>query len=143
MNPEKVKIYYQVETENIENILRILKEYQTGKKHQINNIELAGMAVYLHNFYNGIENILKRVLEYHGVKIKDSSFWHKKLLQTAQKNKIISGKLYNYLLDYLSFRHYFVHGYAFKLEYQKMEKLFTNVLMVYNLFKRQIIKKIK
>ena len=56
------KLYEKVEAEleNIEQILAELK--QTKSLANLSTIELAGIGAFIHNFYNGIENILKQIL---------------------------------------------------------------------------------
>ena len=48
---------------DIENIDRVFAELpQHEVLHRLSMLELAGVVTLLHNFYNGIENILKRIL---------------------------------------------------------------------------------
>lgn len=129
---------YKAEIENIDKVLKMLSFVAKGKSKRLSAIEIAGVGVYIHNFYNGIENILKRTLLACGIKIKENPFWHKELLQTALKKGIIDEGLYSSLLDYLTFRHYFIHGYAFRLALDKMTDLLGNIGIVYKKFKKSI-----
>ena len=81
------------------------------------------MATFLHNFYNGVENILKRILYAKGVALENSSTWHKDLLRTSHDTGIISNELYHALSNYLSFRHFFVHAYCFTLRWEELRPL--------------------
>lgn len=127
---------YRAEIENIEQIIKIFRDIEDIRKLKI--LELAGLGVYIHNFYNGLENILKRVLLSKGIRVKEGPFWHKDLLQTVLKKGIIDDRLYKMLLDYHVFRHYFVHGYAFRLEAEKLYNLVENVEVVYKKFKEMV-----
>lgn len=129
---------YRAEIENIDQIMKVFISRKKKDIEKYSPIELAGLGVYIHNFYNGLENILKRVLLAKRIKIKETPFWHKELLQTALKQKIIDSELYNSLLNYLTFRHYFVHGYAFRLESAKVHILIENIDSVYMKFKDKI-----
>ena len=95
-------------------------------------INTAALATYLMNFYNGIENIMKRCAKEYYKKMPKGDGWHKELLQqsfTHNKSKIplfdknIVDKLYNYLL----FRHFFIHGYGFKLNRDKLKSLVDDI----------------
>lgn len=59
---------------------------------------------------------MKQVLKAEGGLITKSNTWHKDLLSASVSQKIISEQLSNKLYEYLTFRHFFVHGYGFMLE---------------------------
>ncbi len=110
--------------------LIIAKIKQT--KNNITEVNTAAIATYLMNFYNGIENIMKRCAKEYYKKMPKGNDWHKQLLQQScmfNKNKLslfgkeIIDKLYNYL----TFRHFFIHGYGFKLNWDKMKSLVDNI----------------
>ena len=75
------------------------------------------MGTYLMNFYNGIENILKRVSkEYYQTMPKGES-WHKELLGLSYKPPqgriaIFSQSIAEKLHPYRNFRHRFVSGFS-------------------------------
>jgi hypothetical protein len=57
-------------------------------------VMLAGMAAFIHTLYNGIENILKRMLVARNFKLDlQSPFWHHDLLKAAVDQHIISKEL--------------------------------------------------
>ncbi|MBI5893764.1 MAG: hypothetical protein HZB79_08975, partial [Deltaproteobacteria bacterium] len=66
--------------------------------------------------YSGIENILKQVLKTKNIEISKTETWHKDLLNRSVSSGIISEKLSDELYEYLTFRHFFVHGYGFMIE---------------------------
>ncbi|MBI3584903.1 MAG: hypothetical protein HY096_13285 [Nitrospinae bacterium] len=102
------------EKENVENVLNNLKEAMTRAEKTV--IELSAIASFLHNIYNGIENILKQILKGKNIKISRSETWHKDLLNISVSLEIISENLSDKLYEYLSFRHFFIHAYGFMLE---------------------------
>jgi hypothetical protein len=89
------------------------------------------MGAYLMNFYNGVENILKRISkEYYEVMPKGES-WHKELLFLSYnppegKTSIFNQSIAERLHQYRSFRHRFVSGYGFQLKGEKMLELIDN-----------------
>jgi len=113
------------EKENVEKALDNLKDAM-GRKER-STVELAAIATFLHNIYNGIENILKQVLKAKGTEIPKSETSHKDLLDLSVFNGIIPEKLSDQLYEYLTFRHFFVHAYGFMLEEIHLEDLANNI----------------
>lgn len=109
------------EKENVEQALRNLSDVMKRPNKTV--IELAAAGTFLHNFYSGIENIMKQSLVIKGIKTEKSTNWHKDLLNKATDIKIISTGLSDELYEYLAFRHFFVHSYGFKLEEKFLREL--------------------
>jgi len=66
------------EKENVERVLADLKIAMEKEEKSV--IELAAIATFLHNIYNGVENILKQVLKEKDITIPHSETWHNKAL---------------------------------------------------------------
>jgi len=113
------------EKENVERALANLKDAMGRTKRS--TVELAAIATFLHNIYNGIENILKQVLKAKGAEIPKSETSHKDLLDLSVSKGIIPEKLSDKLYEYLTFRHFFVHAYGFMLEETHLEDLVNNI----------------
>jgi hypothetical protein len=91
-------------------------------------IELAALAALLHSFYNGVENLLKRIVIACGERVPVGDLWHRKLLDQAStptddRPEIVSAAMNGRLSPYLGFRHVFRHAYTFDLQWQKMRDL--------------------
>jgi len=128
----------EAEKELIENTLaELTKALQSGDRSYV---VLAGMAAFVHNLYNGIENILKRMLLAKGQSLDmRSPFWHHDLLKAAIDQQIISETLSNGLKNYLGFRHFFVHAYGILLDAEKLMPLANNATDVWRSFYAEIV----
>ncbi len=127
---------FQAEKEYILNTLEALKKAMNRKT--ITVVELAAISTFLHNTYNGIENILKRTLIFKEILIPDSGYWHKQLLDLSINNKIISLELSKKLDEYRAFRHFFVHGYGIILEKDKLLPLAEKIPNLWKEFESEI-----
>ncbi|MGB8217519.1 MAG: HepT-like ribonuclease domain-containing protein [Candidatus Methanoperedens sp.] len=126
------------EKENVEIALGNLKDAMARNEKTV--IELAAIATFLHNIYNGIENILKQVLKAKGIEIPESATWHKEMLNLSVSQGIISEKLADQLYEYLTFRHFFVHAYGFMLDEAHLEVLANNIPEIWLEFTKKIEK---
>jgi hypothetical protein len=92
------------------------------------DIELSALAAMLHSFYNGFENIFKRVGAELDGGLPNGEFWHRQLLDSMTapgraRSAVISERLIERLDDYLEFRHFFRHAYIFNLNWDRMKTL--------------------
>ena len=133
------RLRIEAEYEAIGNTLSTLPDRPLSTLSQL---ELAGVAALLHNFYNGIENIVKQVFQEKSFPIPQGESWHRDLLLAAAEKNIISDLLLNNLKQYLAFRHYFSHAYALELFPERMEPLVKDAVALFNEFKQQIDKRI-
>ena len=133
------KEYIEAEYEAIEKTLANLPQNPLS---QLSELELAGVAVLLNNFYNGIENILKQILKKESIKLPEGPSWHQSLINTAVNKNIIPDVLAEEISEYMSFRHFVAHGYAFNLKAERLQELKDNVLKIFEKFKKKINKTI-
>jgi len=96
----------EAEKEQILATLQALREALERREKTL--IELAAIATFLYNAYNGMENILKRILRYRGITLPSSESWHKDLLAVSVDLQIISFDLSKRLDEYRAFRHFMV-----------------------------------
>jgi uncharacterized protein YutE (UPF0331/DUF86 family) len=124
------------EQENVETALANLQEALARNSKSV--VELAAIATFLHNAYNGIENILKQVLAFKGIDAPKSDTWHVELLRQSASAGIVSVHLNEELRDYLGFRHFFIHGYGFMLEDAPLQELAKDLPDVWARFLSEI-----
>ena len=125
-----------VELENVHTVLVELEKIKDEPSKTI--VELAGIGTFLHNFYTGIENILKQILHDEDIPIPFSDSWHRDLLILASKEKIITETTRVRLAKYLAFRHFFVHAYSFLLDERELKLLVDDVFDTHATFKEEI-----
>ena len=124
------------EKEHVEIALDNLREAMARKEKTI--VELAAIGTFLHNIYNGVENILKQILKAKDIEIPKSDAWHKDLLNLAVSLEIISEKFSDSLYEYLTFRYFFVHAYGFMLNEAHLEDLANIIPEIWSRFPSEI-----
>ena len=124
------------EKENVERALSDLEIVMNKEEKSV--IELAAIATFLHNIYNGVENILKQVLKEKNITVPHSETWHKELLEISVSNSILPETLADKLREYLAFRHFFIHGYGFMIDAAPLEELAGDIPGVWSEFTAEI-----
>ncbi|HDN65305.1 MAG TPA: hypothetical protein ENF23_03265 [Methanosarcinales archaeon] len=125
-----------VELENVSTVLDELEKIKDEPSKTV--VELAGIGTFLHNFYTGIENILKQILHDDDIPIPFSDSWHRDLLILVSEEKIITETTRVRLAKYLAFRHFFVHAYSFLLDERELKLLVDDVFDTHTTFKEEI-----
>lgn len=140
MKENRIIEYCNAEFENIERIVAETENLLSQRQEALTIIETSAIGAFLHSFYNGIENVIRRLLKYSNIPTNRGNSWHKNLLENALRNSVISQDLYDNLYDYLMFRHKFIHSYVFILEWDKLRPLAVNMKNTYEDFKKAILK---
>lgn len=126
---DRLEAQIQVELEQLN---RLLNTYRPLLEHcgvaAPDDIELAALAAMLHSFYNGVENLLKRIAVETGEGLPGGDVWHLRLLEqmsvpTGDRPAVLSEDLRSRLRLYPDFRHLFRHSYTFDLRWDKMREL--------------------
>ena len=122
----------------LEAVEKVLAELPDRALSELSALELAGVAALIHNFYNGVENILKQFTIEAGVSLPDGPSWHRDLLSVSVENKFISGVVMEDLKQYLAFRHFFSHAYALDLHPGRREPLVSGMDSLFSRLKNEI-----
>jgi len=119
----------EFELERLRQLLATHRELiATCREREPTAIELSALAMLLHSFYTGVENIFKRIMVEGDGEPERGEAWHRDLLDrmaTAKGSRpaVISIELRDQLDDYLAFRHVFRHVYSFELSWEKLGPL--------------------
>ena len=106
-------------------------------------IEVSALATFLHSFYSGIKNSLKRIaIEIDGGGALGDA-WHRQLLAsmanaTDRRPAVLSKTLYETLGEYLAFRHFFRQAYSFHFDWHKMAHLVLHAERTMRLFETEV-----
>ena len=88
--------------------------------------EKTAAAAFLAQFYNGLENILKRISHYRNVPLPSGETWHVDLFQQFSNPShqslpnLFDKALSATLAPYRRFRHVAFHSYGFDLDWSRM-----------------------
>ncbi len=130
MNPNSLTALKALIDDELISLARIVKETQNTLKElgetPPRQLEMNGLAAYLHQYYTAIESIFRRIaLQIDGyLPIGERS--HLDLLeQMAQdianvRTALIEPQQYLILKDYLNFSHFFRHAYGYQLRWQEL-----------------------
>jgi hypothetical protein len=106
--------------------------------------EKTAAAAFLAQFYNGIENILKRISNFQDIPLPIGETWHVELFQrfTFPSHPglpvLFDDELADSLAPYRRFRHVVFHSYGFQLEWDKMAGGVNGVSNVFNQFQASL-----
>lgn len=85
-------------------------------------------ATFFAQFYNGIENILKRICKYHSVEMPDSASWHMDLFELfcdpphSPLPMLFDSTLEMEIAPFRKFRHLAHHVYGFHLDWNRLKQ---------------------
>jgi len=124
-----------------DNVKRVLAQLPAAEQlRELSDLELAGTGALLHNAYNGIENILKQVIQSVGEDLPDGPTWHRDLVSTAERKKIVESATAQALAPLMAFRHFFSHGYALDLEPERIEPLVRDACRIFDKLREDVAK---
>lgn len=145
MKLEDLKIEISIELELMEETVQellTLEQDVTGREPTVR--EKVAAAAFMAQFYNGVENIFKRISQFHSVPLPTGDTWHidlfKRFCSPAYDPlpTLIDEGLESALAPYRRFRHVFYHGYGFQLDWSRMKDGVGNIGGVFSRFKKRL-----
>ena len=91
---------------------------------QVNAYDRGAIGYYLHNFYNGCENIFRSIARFFENDLGPQT-WHADLLKRMKlpigeyRPAVIDEELHQVLQDFRGFRHVYRHSYSFELDWER------------------------
>lgn len=120
---EQIDIEFEAIQLTIDEIESLRKDV-SGREPTVRESAAAGL--FLANFYNGIENVLKRICRFHEIEIPLGSDWHVELVKAfcdpprGALPILLDRRLADDLAPFRHFRHVVHHGYGFRLRWPGM-----------------------
>jgi len=156
MNLENLIEEIDIEFESLETIVTELLKLRQEVGNEIPSIrDLTAASAFLAQFYNGIENILKRFYRFFKKALPKGADWHITLFRSFceppdgklpllfSKEKLpllFSKELEPRLVSFRKFRHVVHHGYGFKLDWEILKPGIDAVHDIFNEFKKTVRK---
>ena len=143
MTPGELREEIAIELESIAQVVAELNALYQDVGETPTVREKTAAAAFLAQFYNGIENILKRINYFNGKSLPTSSAWHVELFQqftypTDSRSSLFDTDLAAQLAPYRRFRHVAFHGYGFQLDWHRMAEGIANVESVFAAFSKRL-----
>ena len=133
----------------IKNLNQLIFEIQKLKNKiglsEPDNVSKAALGAFTSQFYNGIENIFKRIHRAYSIQLPSDDNWHLVLLNRFSEDNDFnvpikfSKEIILKLNEYRRFRHYFFHGYSFNIKWDILFESVSDVESLMNI----IIKELK
>ena len=150
MNADELREEIAVELEALDVTVRELLDLNQDVASREPTVrEKTAAAAFLAQFYNGIENILKRINLYHGVPLPSGEIWHVDLFQRFYTPPypglpaLFDEQLASDLAPFRRFRHVVFHSYGFQLDWFRMAEGIAQVNDVFSRFKLSLFDYLK
>ena len=138
MTIEELKRYCDEEFGNIDSVKEELYSLYSPEKSEYSTVEKAALASFVINIYGGIEKILKQILIFDKLDVKDSPEWHEKVLKKSGEIGILPPELFKILSRYLSFRNYYIYSYVFDVNWDDLKAMVEAVGDVLSRFRSEV-----
>ena len=108
----------------LEQVFAAVRDKLDLAPEQVSAYDRGAIGYLLHNFYNGCENIFRRIAAFFENDIGPDT-WHADLLRRMRleiqgyRPAVIDEQLYRLLEDFRGFRHVFRNAYSFELDWER------------------------
>lgn len=147
MKAEDLRLEIAIELETISKVVAELSALQSDLEADQRGPtvrEKTAAAAFLAEFYNGIENILKRICVYNNLPLPTGDTWHVELFKfycsphQPPLPTLFDDDLASELASFRKFRHVFFHGYGFYMDWDRMQHGVTSVKRVLEKFNSKL-----
>ena len=134
------------ELENLNMLARefdAIKPLLVLKEEKITFFDKSATGYFLHNFYNGCENIFRLIARFFENDLGPQS-WHRDLLKRMKleiqgyRPPLIDEETFKILNEFRSFRHVFRHSYSFYLDWKREKAVAVKYPEVWKKFNKQV-----
>jgi len=146
MRPEELREEIAVELELMDaTVQELLALQRDAAERELTVREKTAAAAFLAQFYNGVENIFKRISRFHAVPLPTGDTWHVDLFKRfcfppqEPLPALLDDPLASDLAPFRKFRHVVYHGYGFQLEWNRMAEGIASVEDVFSRFKSRLV----
>jgi hypothetical protein len=141
---DKIQLLKAELVQQLTNLAKCKRELDTylsriSGKHEIDNFDKATIGYYLHNFYNGCEDIFISIARTFENNISKDQ-WHRGMLDRMTltiegiRPAVIDRELHSMLDAFRGFRHVFRHCYSFELDWNREKLVLDMFPRAYGLF---------
>lgn len=145
MHKNRYLVEVELELENLTLLLEEINKVVLDPKHEEPDIILkTATASFMAQYYNGIENILKRITKYYNVPLPKTESWHYELFSFFCDPPYLSlpvlfnAEIKMEMNELRKFRHRVHHGYSFTLEWNDLLIGANSVLKTFISFSRNV-----
>ena len=145
MSAAQLREEIQIELDNMELVVRELGTLRLDVEGREPTVrERTAASGFLVQFYNGVENILKRISRYHSVLLPVGENWHVDLFKrfclpmTAPLPALFDEELAAGLAPFRKFRQVVYRGYGFQFDWARMTEGLNQVERLFAHFKARL-----
>ena len=145
MKPAELREEIAIELELMEATVRELLALQRdAAERELTVRDRTAAAAFLAQFYNGIENVFKRISRFYAVPLPTGDTWHVDLFKRfcfppqEPLPVLLDDLLASDLAPFRKFRHVVHHGYVFQLEWNHMAEGIASLEDVFLRFKSRL-----